>query len=133
MNLDQQMKALCLLVALFFIVPHHCISQESSPDTVRKNKRNELGLSILTPMIMMAGTPDLANRFTNLTYRRWNGSRHGFKLLAGAIINESNYEDQLVEIRSAAKTYSLVQERRESNLQAGLGYEFLLGGTRLQH
>jgi hypothetical protein len=94
-------------------------------------KRHEVGVSVLTPLIILAGATDYNERFTNITYRFRKNKNHAFKTFAGLSRNETPlyYHDQPAGMLGASgnTVYPEVITHIPSNFQLGAGYEFIIG------
>lgn len=129
------MKNKSILTLIFFAV----ISVSSAQDSLAKKSsflknRCEIGVSVLTPFIMIAGAEDQAERFTNITARYFVAPRHALKILGGGVIGSNNYSMTQQRYLGSNQSYTLTtQSITSANFNVGLGYEYVMGHRKLKH
>lgn len=97
-------------------------------------KRCEIGVSVLTPFIMIAGAQDQTERYTNLTGRYFIAPGHAVKVLGGGVIGTNNYSITQQRYLGVNQSYTFTTESITStNFIVGLGYEYVLGHAKLKH
>ena len=99
-------------------------------------KRHEFGLGVLSPFLMLTGAKDVNERFTNLTYRYRVNQKHAFKLLVGTVMfdeSEGSFKQERMLSVPGKTVYLNTETRVPTNIQTGLGYELILGKSKLKH
>jgi len=97
-------------------------------------RKHEVGVSIITPLIIVLGATDYNERFSNLTYRRFLSDKHAVKSFVGigsAGIVPNN--PRTVSATNTSTVYFINNRTTPSNFQVGFGYEYILGNKKLKH
>jgi hypothetical protein len=128
-------KTATVLMIVLVLTIHAQDSTITKP--ARPERPHELGISVLTPMIVLAGgSVNSWDNFTNLTYRYRVTEKRAFKLFIGAGRKNSYYPDPLFTGQIVPTTnpayYLIRNDTRPSNFQVGIGYEYMFG-KRLKH
>jgi hypothetical protein len=103
--------------------------------SLKPTRPREIGVSILSPVIMLAGVFDNSGRYSNLTYRYRLTERHAIRGFVGTSMGTHEIPEMIPEIvNTASQTsiYSAVNKTSKLNFQVGAGYEYLRGG-KLKH
>lgn len=127
--------AFIFLFAILFEVRSQNDTVAPSPLPFKEHK-HEIGLSILSPFLMVVGATDLNERYTNLTYRYRLNQKHAIKGLFGTAFfnsNENKFEQDMLQATPGQTIYVNRELRTPANFQAGLGYELILGKNKLKH
>jgi hypothetical protein len=127
------------LLFLLIILSLPSVSQDSleidESDTAAFN-RNEFGISIISPLLVLTGADDPVERYTNLTYRRRFTRQQAFKIFAGlSLFNSSMYErsDRVVSSVPGKTVHTVAEKIIPYNYQVGIGYEYIMGSGRVRH
>jgi hypothetical protein len=134
--MKKQISYTAILLALAFQVT----AQDSLPPRNQPERPHELGISVLTPLIMLAGASDYQERFSNLTYRYRFTKISAFRAIIGAAPMMNNYgynstpyyERPAVVTSNTSTLYPIDEVTTPSNFQVGVGYEYIRG-RRLKH
>ena len=126
-----------LLLYLFLMSITTVNAQDSSKTKSRKPTfRNEVGISILTPVIVLAGATDKSNRFSNVTYRYRLSQRHALRTFLGTAIFFASkdigiYRPVILQgnqfLYYTGEITSILR-----NVQVAIGYEYMIG-SKLKH
>lgn len=105
------------------------------PKTAYPAKKSELGISVITPAIMVLGATDFNERYTNLTYRYFLSEKHTIKPFVGMSFfpPPSLGYPRSVSAANSSTVYMMSNATTPTNFQVGVGYEYVLGGRRLKH
>ena len=117
-------------MTVIFALSETASSQDTTAKPITKpGRQKEIGVSILTPLILMAGTQDLSGRYTNATFRYRFTFRRAMKVFVGFASNNPPYPSpyEAGVVTNSTTTYEVVIRTRPSNFQAGIGYEYMVG------
>ncbi len=124
------MKKALLIITILFAVSQTARCQDTTAKPITKpGRQKEIGVSILTPLILMAGTQDQSGRYTNATFRYRFTFRRAMRAFVGFASNNPPYPTlyEAGVITNSTTTYEVVVRTRPSNFQAGIGYEYMVG------
>lgn len=122
-----------LVTALLIII----VSCMGAQDTLNKNKipdkRHELGISIIVPVIYAIGAADYNERYSNIAFRYFITKKHAIKPFVGfspfsAIANDP----KAISTTNTSTLYLANNSKTPSNFQLGVGYEFIIGKRKLK-
>jgi hypothetical protein len=124
------MKKALFIITILLAVSETASCQDTTAKPLTKpGRRKEIGVSILTPLILMAGTQDQSGRYTNVTFRYRFTFRRAVRAFVGFASNNPPYPSlyEAGVVTNSTTTYEVVVRTRPSNFQAGIGYEYMVG------
>jgi len=129
------MKKLMLLT--MYLISFNTFSQDSlSNKGLTKPKRNEVGINVLPPILILSSVTRSQPKFFNATYRYLYSETNALRITGGInVFNSSNLAKQsvAVSISNSITVYKNTTVSNPVNTMLGIGYERIIGKRKLKH
>lgn len=126
------MKKLMLLPVCVLILK----TQGQISDSITKlnnNKRNEIGLNILPPVLVLSGVTKANPQLFNITHRYFFSEKLCFRSTFGVYVFNNKNEDQIMVSKTNSTSINLNNySSYPANFQGGLGLEYIFGKHKLK-
>ncbi len=99
-------------------------------------KRNEIGLNVLPPILLLAGVNSAQTKYFNATYKRFLSERNALRVTAGVNVFNTPTNPNIIKSTFVGGGLTLNKVTTTStpiNVQGSLGYERVMGKRRLKH
>jgi len=128
------MKNLISVFLIFFVFEMRG-QDSSSTKQVLKIRKNEIGINVLPVLVELTGAMPDHKDLINITYRRLIKNKHALRITSGVYTPEYERPDYIAAVISKSNSVAVIQNNKVGgiNLQAGIGYEYIIGRRRLKH